>query len=253
MPFESRFGECANAFQRYRPDYPPALYLRIFSEIVEADRNCAMDLGAGTGIVTGHLSSQFQEVIAVEPDAAMAAKITSRFPLVTIRQTTAEECAQPSETVDLITIGNALHWMNADRVFENVLKWLRKSRIAAIFDRPLPKASSAVDAITMAEFRGPWKPYRDARLKRDLNWKAQARAASGFCIVEETRFPNLVSMTSADYVGFWRSTSYGSAYARTLPEPEKYWIELENRFTAAAAETTICVDFSSTLIVLRKT
>ncbi len=196
MPFDSQFGNCADEFQRYRPDYPPTLYVRIFSEIAEPARNCAMDLGAGTGIVTGHLVAFFREVIAVEPDAGMAAKIAERFPRVTIRQTTAEECVQARETVDLITIGNALHWMDMGRVFDNAHDWLRGSEILAVFDRPLPKASPAIDAITMAEFRGPWKPYRDPRLRRDLNWKEQTRAAAGFCVVEEAGFPNIVSMTA---------------------------------------------------------
>jgi hypothetical protein len=56
--------------------------------------------------------------------------------------------------------------------------------------------------------------------------------------------------TTADYAGFWRSTSYGGAYPRTLADPEQYWRSLESRF--AAAGTTVRVDFSPTLILLRK-
>jgi Methyltransferase domain len=183
----------------------------------------------------------------------MTAKIAERLPRVTIRQTTAEECVQPRETVDLITIGNALHWMNTDRVFKNAHNWLRRGRILAVFDRPLPKASPEIDGITMGEFRGPWRPYRDPRLKRDLNWKDQTRVAAGFRVAEEMEFPNIVSMPAKEYVGFWRSTSYGSAYARTLVDPEKYWIDLEYRIAAAGAGGTVSVDFSATLIVLQKT
>ncbi len=252
MPFESRFGNCADAFHHYRPDYPPALYVRIFADIPGDSLKCAMDLGAGTGIVIGHLVPRFRDVIAVEPDGAMVTILVGQFPRVSVRQTTAEECEQPPGTVNLITIANALHWMDAERVFANAHNWLRRAGILAVFDRPLPKASAEIDAITMAEFRGPWKPHRDPRLKRDLTWKDKTRTALGFRVIEEADFPNVLPMSPADYVGFWKSTSYGSAYARTLAKPENYWSALECRLADASRGNPIPVDLSSTLLLLRK-
>ena len=253
MPdFQPKFGHAAEEFQRYRPDYPTALYDHILAQLPEERRGLAMDLGAGTGRVTAHLVPHFREVVSVEPDRAMAAKIAEPFPQVLIREVTAEECIQPAESVDLITIANALHWMEADRVFANARIWLRPDGILAVFGPPLPKTTAAVDAITLAEFRGPWKPHRDPRLKRDLIWQDQVRAAPGFQIVEDTKFPHVIPMTPQDYVGFWRSTSYGSAYARTLDDPERYWSDLESRFAAAAAGDMIPVDYSPTLILARR-
>lgn len=253
MSFQPRFGHAADEFQRYRPDYPSELYDRILAEVPTANRKRAMDLGAGTGIVTAHLVSHFGMVIAVEPDAGMASKIAERLPQATIRNTTAEDCVQEPDSVDLITIANALHWMNAEPVFANARNWLRAGAIVAVFDRPLPKASPALDAITLEQLRGPWKPHRDPLLKRDLNWEGQVRAAPGFSLVEEQKFTYVVPMTPSDYVGFWRSTSYGSSYALTLADPERYWSGLESEFAAAASGDMIPVDLSPTLILARKT
>jgi SAM-dependent methyltransferase len=252
MRFQPKFGHAAEVFQRYRPDYPSALYEHILAQVPEQRRVRAMDLGAGTGTVTGHLVSHFREVISVEPDGGMVAKIAECFPQVILRNVTAEECAQPPETVDLITIANALHWMEADRVLANARVWLRPDAVLAVFDRPLPKTTSAVDAVALAELRGPWKPHRDPRLKRDLFWEEQVRAAAGFHLVEETQFASVVPMSPEDYVGFWRSTSYGSAYARTLADPESYWSALEARFAAAAGGGMIAVDLSPRLILARR-
>ncbi|HLV95017.1 MAG TPA: methyltransferase domain-containing protein [Candidatus Acidoferrales bacterium] len=250
--FQPKFGHAADEFQRYRPDYPAALYEHILARVPEQCRGRAMDLGAGTGIVTGHLVAHFREVLSVEPDAGMASKIAGHFPQAVIRNVTAEDCAQPPESVDLITIANALHWMDADRVLANAHSWLRPEAVLAVFDRPLPKATPEIDAIVLAELRGPWKPHRDPRLKRDRGWENQVRAAPGFRAVEETKFPNIISMSAQDYAGFWRSTSYASAYARTLADPEPYWGSLESRFAAAGAGAMISVDFSPTLILARK-
>ncbi|MGH9736746.1 MAG: class I SAM-dependent methyltransferase [Candidatus Acidiferrales bacterium] len=253
MSFEPRFGHAANEFQRYRPDYPAALYERVLTAIPENQRERAMDLGAGTGIVTAHLVPHFRAVIAVEPDAGMAAKIAELLPGISIRNVTAENCAQQPDSVDLIAIANALHWMDAQRTFANARSWLRAGAILAVFDRPLPKGGPAVDAITLAQLRGPWKPHRHPLLKRDLHWEGQVRAAPGFSLVDEQKFEYTVPMTPRDYVGFWRSTSYGSAYALTLSDPDRYWSGLESEFAKAASGDMIPVDLSPTLILARKT
>lgn len=250
--FQPKFGGAAGEFDRYRPDYPAALYERIFGRIPPPRRRCAMDLGAGTGIVTAHLVGVFAQVIAVEPDPGMAAKIAESLPGVRIYGATAEDCTHLAESVDLVTIANALHWMEAPRVLANVRGWLRSGGLLAVFDRPLPKATPPVDEIVLSELRGPWQPHSDPRLKRNLDGPRQVRAAGGFRVVEETKFTNVVPMTPSEYTGFWRSTSYGSAYARTLPDPTAYWRGLESRFEGANSAATIPVDLSPTLILAQK-
>ncbi len=250
--FESRFGQAADEYQRYRPDYPPALYERILAHIPRPSWTCAMDLGAGTGIVTGHLAQWFRHVIAVEPDAKMAAKIAERYPQVIIRVQTAEECEQAAESIDLITIANALHWMDAERTFANARNWLKRGGVLAVFDRPLPKVNAAIDAIVLSELRGAWRPHRDPRLDRDLHWQDEVRAARGFRVIEESKISNIVPLSPAEYTGFWRSASYGSAYARTLADPENYWSGLESRFAEASNNDMIFADFSPALVIARK-
>lgn len=250
--FQPRFGHAAEEFQRYRPDYPPELFEHILSWIPKDSRNRAMDLGAGTGKSARWLVANFHEVIAVEPDAGMAAKLAEEVPEARVRNCTAEECRQAESSVDIVTIGNALHWMDSARVFENAQRWLHADGILAVYDRPLPKCTPEIDAIILAELRGPWKPHRDPRLKKDTKWEDAVRAAPGFQVVEDTRFSYIVNMLPKKYAGFWRSTSYGSAYARTLENPESYWSELESRFAAASGEELIPVDFSPALVVSRK-
>lgn len=250
--FQPKFGHAAEEFQRYRPGYPPELFERILAHVPLHRRQLAIDLGAGTGIATGKLIPHFRAVIAVEPDAQMAAKIAEFHREADVRVVSAEECDQAAESVDLVTIANALHWMDAPRVFANVVRWLRAEGVLAVFDLPLPKAGPEVDAVTKEEFRGPWKPYRDPRLNRTITYREQVGAAPGLGIIEELKIPHFVSMSARDYAGFWSSTSYGSAYARSLVDPQSYWTELESRFRTAAGEDKIHVDFSHTLILAER-
>lgn len=250
--FQPRFGHAAEEFERYRPDYPPELFEHILAVVPSNHRERAMDLGAGTGKATRALLPHFREVIAVEPDPGMAAKLKEDIPAVIVRNVTSEDSSQPPSTVDLVTIANALHWMDAPRVFANVHSWLRPRAIFAVFDRPLPKTIPAIDAITLAEMRGPWKPYRDDRLGKKYVWEDQIRSAAGFELFEETKFSYVIPMSPADFVGFWRSTSYGSAYARSIADPEPYWNALESHFAEITAGEPIPVDLSPILIIARK-
>lgn len=250
--FQPRFGHAAAEFERYRPEYPPTLFERILAAVPADRRERTVDLGAGTGKATRALLPHFREVIAVEPDPGMAAKLKEDLPTVIVHNITAEDFSQPPSTVDLVTIANALHWMDAPRVFANVHGWLRPDAIFAVFDRPLPKTTPAIDDIMLAEMRGPWKPHRDERLGKKYVWEDQIRAAAGFELVDGKKFSYVIPMLPADFVGFWRSTSYASAYALTLADPEPYWRGLESRFAEAAAGALIPVDLSPTLILIRK-
>src|ERR1700722_8535176 len=86
MSFESRFGQAADAYQTFRPDYPAEIFQRILAWIpADADaRNCAIDLGAGTGKASRELVKSFREVIAIEPDPLMVEKLCEAAPGATI-------------------------------------------------------------------------------------------------------------------------------------------------------------------------
>jgi SAM-dependent methyltransferase len=252
MTFEPRFGHAAEQFRRYRPGYPAELFGRILTFLPERHRDRAMDLGAGTGRATAGLVGRFAEVIAVEADGGMVDKIAEQFPSVTIRRTSAEECAQAPESVDLVTIANALHWMDSPRVLANVHSWLRRGAILAIISPRPPIATPEVDEIVAAEIGGNWDPYRDHHVRRDVSWKDLVSGVGGFRILEQTTIVQVIPTSPRDYTGFWSSTSYGSAYARTLDDPELYWRSLESRIAAVTAGANFPVDFSPALLVARK-
>ena len=252
MSFEPKFGQAADEFERYRPEYPSALFERILREVPADRRVCAMDLGAGTGKVTRELVPHFREVIAVEPDPLMAAKIREQFRSVAILISTAEELSRPPASADLVTIGTAFHWMDGPRVLANSAAWLRVAGILAVFDLPFPSIPDPVRVIAKKELKERWAAFRDPRLNKAGRWQDVVRSAPGLHVLGECKLANIVPMSATDLTGFCRSTSYGNAYARSLPDPDSYWHELESRFRAAWPDGMIPVDFSPTLILARK-
>jgi SAM-dependent methyltransferase len=71
-----------------------------------------LDLGAGTGKLTGTLVALGADVVAVEPDPAMLTELRRALPAVRALPGSAEEIPLPDASVDAVLAGNALHWFD---------------------------------------------------------------------------------------------------------------------------------------------
>lgn len=253
MVFQSRFGKAAGAYHAYRPGYSPAMFERILAALRTEQRERAMDLGAGSGQATRALVKEFPEVIAVEPEPLMAAKLREAVPRAIVRVMTAEECEQAASSVDLVLIATALHWMDVPHVIANVERWLKRGGVLAVCGGGLPRMPDPVWMVVKQDLVQRWDEFRDARLKRKEFPESILRVAKDLRMVEETTHSHMIPMTADEFAGFWRSTSYGSAYGRTLGEvEEQYWQGLEERIGTAWPEERIPIDFKVWLIVMRK-
>lgn len=252
MAGEHRFGAAAEAYSTYRPEYSREIFERILKHIPVDRRHCAVDLGAGTGKATRPLTEYFTEVIAVEPDQRMAEKIFGAAPRATVCVSSAEAYSQPAGTVDLVNVATALHWMDVPRVMESVTRWLRPGGILAVYGGDFPRVPDPVRAIIRAEFRQHWDQFRDDRLRRKEFPQSIVRAAPGLDVFQEDSIAHVVPMTATEFCGFCRSTSYGSAYGRSLEDGAAYWLDLERRLHEAWPEKTFPVDSRIYLILARK-
>ena len=105
----SSFGTAAVAYAEHRPDYAPAA---VRWALERAPGGRVLDLGAGTGKLTGTLLALGADVIAVEPDPAMLGELRRELPAVRALQGRAEAIPLASASVDAVLAGNALHWFD---------------------------------------------------------------------------------------------------------------------------------------------
>lgn len=105
----SSFGAAAVAYAEHRPDYAPAA-VRWALEAAPGKR--VLDLGAGTGKLTGTLVALGADVIAVEPDPAMLVELRRALPAVRALPGSAEAIPLPDGSVDVVLAGNAMHWFD---------------------------------------------------------------------------------------------------------------------------------------------
>jgi ubiquinone/menaquinone biosynthesis C-methylase UbiE len=121
----SSFGSEAAAYAKYRPDYPRELLVWALAPVRDAPGLRVLDVGAGTGKLTGGLLALDVDVVAVEPDAAMLAQLTSRFPNVEAMIGAAEDIPLPDDSVHAVFAGQALHWFDLDRALPEIRRVLR--------------------------------------------------------------------------------------------------------------------------------
>jgi SAM-dependent methyltransferase len=119
------FGQNAADYERSRPSYPAEAVACIVGRAEIRPGRVVVDLAAGTGKLTRLLVPTGASVIAVEPVAAMREQLSLAVPGVDVRAGTAESIPLPDATVDVVTVGQALHWFDLDVAIPEVGRVLR--------------------------------------------------------------------------------------------------------------------------------
>src|ERR687891_580880 len=119
------FARASEDYERGRPTYPPealALLTRVLG--LEPGRT-VLDLAAGTGKLTRALAPTGVRLVAVEPVAAMRAKLAESLPAARVLAGTAERVPLADGSVDAVAVGQAFHWFDGDAALAEIHRVLR--------------------------------------------------------------------------------------------------------------------------------
>jgi SAM-dependent methyltransferase len=107
-------------------------------------RELAWDCGTGNGQAALALAENFQHVIATD---ASAAQIENAFPheRVEYRVEPSEQTSIAPESVDLITVGTAVHWFDFAAFYEEVHRVGKSKGILAVWTYHFPVIDPAID------------------------------------------------------------------------------------------------------------
>jgi len=239
-----RFGLHADRYRRFRPGYPDAPFDWAV-QACGAPHAYAVELGAGSGQATGQVLKRFDRVLAVEPDADMAALIPPD-PRLTVQVATAET-AELGDEVDAVFSATAFHWMDAPVVCRRVAQALRPRGVfLAIGYGPFRILEPGAAAGVLAEEAELWRPHMDPRLAQ---WRpyAELMAQTGaFAAVETMDFAFEETRTPDAAAGLWLTTSFATAYARATGDEAGYGEAFARRLAEAAGGEPVTVRFTVT-------
>jgi SAM-dependent methyltransferase len=115
------FGAIADDYNRFRPS-PPA---EAVDWLLPAACQVAVDLAAGTGLLSRALAGQVATVMAVEPDSRMAAVLRRQSPGVEVVRGVGEAIPLRTGSADALLISSAWHWMNPELAVPEIARVLR--------------------------------------------------------------------------------------------------------------------------------
>lgn len=122
------FGSLAADYAEHRPDYPADAVRWALG----GTTGPVLDLAAGTGKLTSGLLALGLPVTAVEPDDAMRAELSHRFPQVEALPGTAEAIPLAAGSVDAVLVGQAFHWFDQAAALDEIGRVLRPDGVVGV-------------------------------------------------------------------------------------------------------------------------
>jgi SAM-dependent methyltransferase len=245
MDNTQRFTTKAGVYAAHRWDYAPQAIETLITMTGIDAHTAVADIGAGTGMVTRHFVERGIRTYAVEPNAAMrrfAEATLGHFPGFTRIAAVSDATGLPTASVDLITVGRALHWLpveSTQREFQRILKpggWLATMGVSCT-DKAL---TEACEALRSAE--NGWE-LTASKASRPAVALAEYTGANP---LHEIHVPAAVTETWPQFLG--RMLSFSSA---PDPDSELYARNVEaaavvfNQFAVAALLTiTVSTDIT---------
>jgi SAM-dependent methyltransferase len=114
------FGRVVGDYERGRPGYPEA----VVSWLVGSAEH-VVDLGAGTGKLTGALITGRRSVVALEPQEAMVEQLHASVPGANAVRAGAEAIPIRSHWADVVVVAQAWHWFDQARAVPEIDRVLR--------------------------------------------------------------------------------------------------------------------------------
>ena len=222
---KDRFSKQAGAYSQFRPGYPENLVDDLVKHFERPPK--VWDAACGSGQLSEMLAAKGCQVIGTD----LSVQQISAAPKskVVYRQGKAEDPELDSNSFDLVTIAQALHWLDRSRFFQSVQRVVQKGGVLAniwyqppVFRDQLQKPIRSFAEDFLGDF------WDDERRHIDNGF---AEIIFPFPVIFEKEYQVSFKWTLDQWVGFVESWSVIQNYRRVTgldPVPE-FRHELENR------------------------
>lgn len=205
-PFQDHFSQVAAGYSQFRPPYPAALFQHLAQQCRATER--AWDCACGSGQASVALAEVLASVVATDASASQI-RAARAHPRVEYRVAPAEASGLADASVDLVTVAQALHWLDLDRFYAEVRRVLRLGGVVAAWSYGRIEVEGAHLNAHVQRFYehtvGPYWPPERAHVE-----EGYARLPFPFAPLDTPRFnmemrwslPHLLG-----YLGSWSATT----------------------------------------------
>ena len=142
--FKDHFSAHAVDYAKFRPRYPKELFQYLAT--IAPGKQLAWDCATGNGQAAVALAEFFERVIATDASEKQIDN-AEVHPRVEYRIAPAENSGIESNSVDLITVAQALHWFELERFDTEARRVLKPGGVVAAWAYKLAQIEPAIDAL----------------------------------------------------------------------------------------------------------
>jgi SAM-dependent methyltransferase len=204
-PFADHFSRLASQYVTCRPHYPPELFG--FLAELSPRRMLAWDCAAGSGQAALPLARWFSRVLATDVSRAMLERAPAH-PQVEYRVGPAEHSGLPDGSADLVTVAQALHWLELPAFYAEADRVLVPGGVLAVWSYATQRLDDgALDAMLTrfyTEVVGPFWPEERRHVEagyRTLPFPYIEAQTPEIAMTEQWTLAQLLG-----YLGTWSAT-----------------------------------------------
>lgn len=185
------FGGAADNYDAFRPRYPDQL----IDDVLAPGARRVLEGGAGTGIASMQLIERGVDLLAVEPDARMAAVAQAKG--VPVELSTFEEWDPAGRRFDRVVFAASFHWVDPAVALPKIRELLDDGgKLALIWNRLRPTNPSRAD------FEAIYRDYMDVETHRpdgNPDEIVTLITDAGFTVTQQ-RYPHNLHYTAQQWV-----------------------------------------------------
>jgi ubiquinone/menaquinone biosynthesis C-methylase UbiE len=202
--FKDYFSKQSKDYSIYRPRYPESMFEYLANLVSE--KKIAWDCGTGNGQSALGLTPYFEKIIATDASESQI-KNAIQHHKITYYVSPAEKTNIESNSINLVTVAQALHWFDINHFYQEVKRVIRPQGIIAVWVYDLLEISPEIDSI-VKDFNinivGPyWPPERKLvdEKYQTIPFPFDELKTPQFYIYQEWNLENLLG-----YFNTWSST-----------------------------------------------
>jgi SAM-dependent methyltransferase len=229
-PLAEQFASVADAYERGRPDYAPAVVGALAAELHVPPGAPILDLAAGTGKLTRALLAAGFDVTAVEPQHSLREVLAANVGAERALDGLAEAIPLPDASVEAVTVADAFHWFDPVAALAEIRRVLGPAGGLAVL-ATVPDwsgASWAHELGTLLAQARPEHPHFDGP-----SWREAVLAGDGWTAPREIRVSASQPAQPEQFVDYIASMSWIAA----MPERRRAETLARVRALVAAGET----------------
>ena len=245
-----KFTDKATIYRKYRPKYPLEIIGYLIASVNLQKDSTIADIGCGTGILTKELVDYGFKTIGIEPNKSMyneAKKYLQNYNCQLINAS-AEDTTLKDNSVDLITVAQALHWFNLDKFIEEYRRILKNNGQVAIIYNCMDKSHEMIERYL--NVRSLFCPDYNKVTKVLLDNNTYTKMFGDVSGYTEIYCSNDQKLSYDEYIGYIESLSY--SLSESDSNYTKYRNSLDKIFYDYEEEGKIILPTTTKLVLSKK-